>query len=127
MLELNQLSASDLVVGIVPAFCAAAAKAYLADWLRSLVALKSNPSNLTLPEPRAPSLKFEVLVLPSELMGYAAAADELTPDSSLPRKLPNSSVLIWPSLLASNDCIRVLARSWTVTPGIGFVDTGSVS
>src|SRR5688500_11360712 len=113
MLELNQLSASALPVGIEPDFWAAAAKAYLADLAGSAPLLKSKPSNFRL-APVAVAAGFAVAVGTA----YGLAPIPVwTPLISLLRKDVNSSVDSSPLPLLSTVRFRDRAISWMDAPG----------
>src|SRR4051812_26887388 len=118
MLVLNHISASALLVGMVPAFCAAAANAYFADLAGSAFLLKSKPSNFRVaPVAAAPPVRAGVVA------AAGLAANPLcTPVMSLARNDVNSSVDSSPLPLLSTVRIRDRAISWMDAPGwIGFM------
>jgi hypothetical protein len=121
---LNHISASALLVGIEPDFCAAAAKAYFADLAGLAPLLKSKPSNFKLAPAAAAPAAGAVVVTAVGL----ADRPVWTPVMSLARNDVNSSVDSSPLPLLSTVRIRDRAISWMDAPGwIGFIKLSSWS
>ena len=120
MFWLNQLSASALVAGTAPAALARLAKASLADFWTFCSRSKLKPSNRS-----RRSAPFDRVCRPGlDVCGEAVNVPFAVwmPLINCDRNVPNSSCPSWPSLLASNDLIRFLARSWTAVADVACTE-----